>query len=109
LKKNSGAMKTVYVLLLAIIITGAVVGAGTWYFTRPTSAANVLEIYHWWTSGGESAAINALVNVFQSKYPGVSVIQSPVAGGAGYVFKSVIKPLVLAGEAPDAFQLHAGF
>jgi len=108
LKKNSGAMKTVYVLLLAIIITGATVGVGVWYFTRPIPA-NVLEIYHWWTSGGESAAINALVNVFQSKYPNVSVIQSPVAGGAGYVFKSVIKPLVLAGEAPDAFQLHAGY
>jgi len=82
LKKNSGAMKTLYVLLLAIILTGAVVGVGTWYFTRPTSA-NVLEIYHWWTSGGESAAINALVGVFEDKYPGVSVIKSRVAGGAG--------------------------
>jgi glucose/mannose transport system substrate-binding protein len=41
----------------------------------------------------------------------VTVIQSPVAGGEGegYVFKSVIKPLVLAGEAPDAFTVHAGY
>jgi glucose/mannose transport system substrate-binding protein len=111
LKKNSGAMKTVYVLLLAIIVTGAVVGAGTWYFTRPapSAEANVVEIYHWWTSGGEAKAINALVDVFKAKYPDVAVIQSPVAGGAGYVFQAVIKPLVLAGEAPDAFQMHAGY
>ncbi len=107
-KKNSGAMKAAYAILLAIIITGAVVGAGVWYFTRPPASADVVEVYHWWTSGGEAAAINAFVNVFQNRY-NVTVIQSPVAGGAGYVFRSVIKPLVIAGEAPDAFQVHAGY
>jgi glucose/mannose transport system substrate-binding protein len=107
--RNSGAIKTVYVAILAIIITGAAVGVGTWYFTRPPAGPNALTIYTWWTSGGESAAISALVNVYQSQYPNVTVIQSPVAGGAGYVFRSVIKPLVLAGEAPDAFQVHAGY
>jgi glucose/mannose transport system substrate-binding protein len=109
LKKNSGAMKTTYAIVLAIIITGAIVGVGTYYLTRPPAAADTLTIYDWWTSGGESAAINALVGVYQNQYPSVTVIQSPVAGGAGYVFKSVIKPLVLAGEAPDAFQVHAGY
>jgi len=71
-------------------------------------AANVLEIYHWWTSGGEAAAMNALVSVFEANYPDVDVIQSPVVGGAGYL-RAVIKSLVLAGEAPDAFQMHAGY
>jgi glucose/mannose transport system substrate-binding protein len=108
LKKNSGAIKASYAIILAIIITGAVVGSAVWYFTKPAQA-NVLEIYHWWTSGGEASAINALVAVYQHLYPNVTVIQSPVAGGAGYVFKSVIKPLVLAGQAPDAFQVHAGY
>ena len=69
----------------------------------------MLEIYHWWTSGGEKAAIDALVDVFEDEYPDVAVIQSPVAGGAGYVMKAVMKSLVLAGEAPDAFQMHAGY
>jgi glucose/mannose transport system substrate-binding protein len=108
LKGRRGAIKTAYVVILAVIITGAVVGVGTWYFTRPTKA-NVVEIYHWWTSGGEKAAIGALVDVFVKKYPDVGVIQSPVAGGAGYVMKALMKSLVLAGEAPDAFQLHAGY
>lgn len=108
LKKNSAAMKTIYVVLLAIIITGAIVGAGTWYLTRPTGA-NALTIYTWWTSGGESAALNSLLTLYETQYPNVTVIPDAVAGGAGYVFKSVIKPLVLAGEAPDAFQVHAGY
>ena len=69
----------------------------------------MLEIYHWWTSGGEKDAIDALVDAFEDKYPDVAVIQSPVAGGAGYVMKAVMKSLVLAGEAPDAFQMHAGY
>jgi len=108
LKGRHGAIKTVYVVLLAVIITGTIVGVGTWYFTRPAKA-NVIEIYHWWTSGGERAAINALVKVFNASYPDVGVIQSPVSGGAGYVMKALMKSLVLAGEAPDAFQLHAGY
>jgi glucose/mannose transport system substrate-binding protein len=109
LKKNSGAIKTIYVVILAIIVTGAAVGAGTWYATRPAAPANALTVYTWWTSGGESAALQSLLTTYENDYPNVTVIPTAVAGGAGYVFKSVIKPLVLAGEAPDAFQVHAGY
>jgi len=102
-------VKAVYLIATAVIITALLVGGIAFVLLRPAPSANVVEIYHWWTSGGEAAAINALVDVFKAKYPDVAVIQSPVAGGAGYVFQAVIKPLVLAGEAPDAFQMHAGY
>jgi glucose/mannose transport system substrate-binding protein len=102
-------VKAVYLISTAVIITALLVGGIVYVVTRPPPSANVLEIYHWWTSGGEAAAINALVTYFNTQYPDTTVIQSPVAGGAGYVFKAVIKPLVLAGEAPDSFQLHAGY
>lgn len=96
-------------IIVAVVATALVVGGGVWYATRPPPVANVVVIYHWWTSGGEKAAIDALVDVFKARYPDVGVIQSPVAGGAGYVMKAVLKSLVLAGEAPDAFQMHAGY
>ena len=113
-------VKLVYAVTAAVIITALVVGGGAWLFLRPAPTptptpptppppANLLEIYHWWTSGGEKKAIDALVDVFKGRYPDVGVIQSPVAGGAGYVMKAVMKSLVLAGEAPDAFQMHAGY
>jgi len=102
-------VKAIYTIIAAVIITALVVGGAVYYLLSPAPSADVVEIYHWWTSGGEAAAINALVDVFKAKYPDVAVIQSPVAGGAGYVFQAVIKPLVLAGEAPDAFQMHAGY
>jgi glucose/mannose transport system substrate-binding protein len=102
-------VKAIYTIIAAVIVTALVVGGAAYYLLSPPPSADVVEIYHWWTSGGEAAAINALVDVFKAKYPDVAVIQSPVAGGAGYVFQAVIKPLVLAGEAPDAFQMHAGY
>jgi glucose/mannose transport system substrate-binding protein len=97
----------------AVGVAAAVVGAGIGWVAKPAptkpAEANVLEIYHWWTSGGEKAAIDALVAVFNKRYPDIAVLQSPVAGGAGYVMKAAMKSLVLAGEAPDAFQMHAGY
>ena len=102
-------VKAIYTIIAAVVITALVVGGAAYYLLSPAPSADVVEIYHWWTSGGEARAINALVDVFKAKYPDVAVIQSPVAGGAGYVFQAVIKPLVLAGEAPDAFQMHAGY
>ena len=104
-------LSTPALLAIAVVITAIVVAAVAYFMFRPAPkpSANLLEIYHWWTSGGEKAAIDALVAVFQQKYPDVGVIQSPVAGGAGYVMKSVMKSMVAAGEAPDAFQMHAGY
>ena len=102
-------VKAIYTIIAAVIITALVVGGAAYYLLSPAPSADVVEIYHWWSSGGEKAAIDALADVFKAKYPDVAVIQSPVAGGAGYVFQAVIKPLVLAGEAPDAFQMHAGY
>jgi len=98
----------VYAVAAAVIITALVVGSVVWVLTRPPEE-DVVEIYHWWTSGGEKAAIDALVAVFEDKYPDIFVKQTPVAGGAGYVMKALMKSLVLAGEAPDAFQMHAGY
>lgn len=103
------------VVVLAVAIIAAIIGAAAVYFLMPMppvkekEEANVLTLYHWWTSGGEKAAIEALISVYKSKYPDVAVVQSPVAGGAGFVMKTLMKSLVLAGEAPDAFQMHVGY
>jgi glucose/mannose transport system substrate-binding protein len=68
--------------------------------------APVLEIYHWWTSGSEKAAMDALIAVYMEEYPDVTVLESPVAGGGGIAMREVIHTLMLAGEAPDAFQSY---
>ena len=80
--------------------------------TQPTiteNEVNALTFYHWWTSPGESAAINKLIDIFSQKYPDVAIVAAPITGGAGFKMLATIKSLVTAGESPDAFQMHAGY
>ncbi|KKM64470.1 hypothetical protein LCGC14_1501100 [marine sediment metagenome] len=103
--------QTAIIVLIAVIATGGIVAGVTYVVMAPSDrrGADALEIYHWWTSGGEANAIGALVDVFEALYPDTVVIQSAVAGGSGTTMIPIITALVLAGEAPDAFQMHAGY
>ncbi len=71
------------------------------------SAAGKLEIFSWW-SGDEGPALQALIKVYGQKYPGVTVDNATVSGGAGTNAKAVLKTRMLGGTPPDSFQVHAG-
>jgi glucose/mannose transport system substrate-binding protein len=75
----------------------------------PQQEVNALTIYDWWTSPSESTAIHDLINVFEAQYPDVAIAASPVTGGAGFNMMPVVSSLAAAGQAPDAFQMHAGY
>ncbi len=77
-------------------------------FTVGAFAANELEIFSWWTGGGEEAGLLALIEEFNSQYPDIEVINATVAGGAGSNAKAVLKTRMLGGNPPDSFQVHAG-
>jgi glucose/mannose transport system substrate-binding protein len=66
-----------------------------------------LEIFSWW-AGDEGVALQALIDLYESMYPGVEVINATVAGGAGINAKAVLKTRMLGGNPPDSFQVHAG-
>ncbi|MBN2087206.1 carbohydrate ABC transporter substrate-binding protein [Candidatus Peregrinibacteria bacterium] len=112
--------KIIKKIILILLITAAV-SVVSIYAYRIVSNQNIeskqsaeseidaLTFYHWWTSPGESAAINALIDVFIKKYPDTAVMPTPVTGGGGFSMLGIIKPLVNAGEAPDAFQMHAAY
>src|SRR5437867_3318076 len=42
-----------------------------------------LEIFSWWTAGGEADGLAELLKVYGKKYPDVTVKNAAVAGGAG--------------------------
>lgn len=67
-----------------------------------------LEIFSWWTGGGEEAGLNALIERFSEMYPNVNVINSAVAGGSGVNARAVLTTRMLGGDPPDTFQVHAG-
>lgn len=74
----------------------------------PAAAAGSLEVFSWWTSGGEAAALQALFDVYNAQYPGVNIINATVAGGGGSAAKAVLQTRLTGGDPPDTWQLHPG-
>ena len=75
---------------------------------KPPAVAGELEIFSWWTAGGEADGLNAMFGIFSSKYPDVKIINATVAGGAGMNAKAVLATRMQSGDPPDSFQVHAG-
>ena len=103
--------QTIIIVLVAVLVTAGIAVGVTYVLVAPPpeGATDELEIYHWWTSGGEAAAVGALVDVFKDLYPTTIVKQRAISGGSGITMIPIITALILAGEAPDAFQMHAGY
>ncbi len=66
-------------------------------------AAESVEVLHWWTSGGEAAALDVLKKDLETK--GISWTDMPVAGGGGTEAMTVLRARVTAGNAPTAVQM----
>ena len=58
---------------------------------------------HWWTSGGEAAALNVLKKNLESE--GVTWKDMPVAGGGGEQAMTALRARVTAGNPPTAVQM----
>src|SRR4051794_41776827 len=65
-----------------------------------TAHADEVEVLHWWTSGGEAAALNVLKKDLESK--GVTWADMPVAGGGGEQAMTALRARVTAGNPPTA-------
>ena len=68
----------------------------------PAIAGDV-EVLHWWTSGGEAAALNVLKQDLETQSIGWQ--DMPVAGGGGTQAMTVLRARVTAGNAPTAVQM----
>ncbi|MCP4318105.1 MAG: carbohydrate ABC transporter substrate-binding protein [Hyphomicrobiales bacterium] len=65
--------------------------------------AGDVEVLHWWTSGGEAAALNVLKEDLESQ--GIGWQDMPVAGGGGTQAMTVLRARVTSGNAPTAVQM----
>jgi len=68
-----------------------------------------LEVFSWWTSGGEAAALDALFSTYKKQYPGVEIINATVAGGGGSAARPVLQTRLAGGNPPDTWQSHPGW
>ena len=83
----------------------------TGFFARKfvESAVSRLEVFSWWTSGGEAAALDALFNTYKKQYPGAGIVNATVAGGGGSAARPVLQTRLAVGNPPDTWQSHPGW
>ncbi len=72
-------------------------------------AEGKLEVFSWWTSGGEAAALDALFNAYRNDNPDVEIVNATVAGGGGSAARGVLQTRLAGGDPPDTWQVHPGF
>ena len=72
------------------------------------SGSGNLEVFSWWTSGSESAALNALFDAYSSANNGAKVVNGAVAGGGGGNAQAVLQTRLQGGNPPDVWQTHPG-
>ncbi|MBK5262012.1 MAG: carbohydrate ABC transporter substrate-binding protein [Peptostreptococcaceae bacterium] len=95
------------IALLALCIPAFVFANGASEKTSDATS-NKIEIFSWWTAGGEAEGLDALIKVFEAKNPTLMIENSTVAGGAGSNAKAVLATRMQGGDPPDTFQVHAG-
>src|SRR5688500_6420223 len=73
------------------------------------AAADEVEVFSWWTGGGEAAGLEAMMAVFAEQFPNIEFNNAAVAGGAGTNAKAVLATRLQASDPPDSWQAHAGW
>jgi glucose/mannose transport system substrate-binding protein len=71
--------------------------------TTSMAQAEDVEVLHWWTSGGEAAALNVLKEDLATK--SIGWVDMPVAGGGGEAAMTAVRARVTAGDPPTAVQM----
>ena len=67
-----------------------------------------VNVYHWWTAGGEKDAIESVVDGFKDTYGKIKAKSNAIPGGAGGAMVMKVKVLQQAGKSPETFQAHPG-
>jgi len=100
-------MKKLYLLVVVLMIVPLLL-AGCGGSSAEKAGTGKLEIFSWWTAGGEADGLAEMIKLYSAKYPNVEFINATVAGGAGSNAKAVLATRMGADDPPDSFQVHAG-
>ncbi len=68
--------------------------------------AQKAEVIHWWTSGGEAAAIKEFAAAYTKA--GGTWVDTPIAGGGGAQARTVMANRTMGGDPPTAAQYNYG-
>ena len=86
------------------LLTAAFAAAVAMPFAAPAFATD-LEVTHWWTSGGESAAVAEFAKAFDAT--GNKWVDGAIAG-AGNTARPIMVARITGGDPMGAFQFNTG-
>lgn len=67
-----------------------------------------VEVFSWWTSGSEAAALQTVFDAFRAEFPDVPIVDASIAGGGGSAARPVLQTRLVGGNPPDTWQTHHG-
>ncbi|RMF46622.1 MAG: carbohydrate ABC transporter substrate-binding protein [Anaerolineae bacterium] len=110
-KKKIGWLLMALLIIASMVLTAC--GGGAQPTAKPAEGGeegmkNQVEVFSWWTGGGEAAGLEAMIKVFKAKYPDIEFVNAAVAGGAGTNARAVLATRLQANDPPDSWQGHAG-
>src|SRR5690606_14317407 len=90
-------------LMRGLFTTTAIATTAMMTMAGAATAQEQVEVLHWWTAGGEAAALNVLKENLQEQ--NIGWLDMPVAGGGGEGAMTVLRARVTAGSPPTAVQM----
>jgi glucose/mannose transport system substrate-binding protein len=106
--RGTGLVMVALIALLALFVGACGGGSDNNDKAAKTTEATKVEVFSWWTGGGEAAGLNALIKIWNRDHPNTKFENAAVAGGAGSNAKAVLAQRLGANDPPDSFQGHAG-
>ena len=100
--------RNTYFVIALVVIASMMLTSCAKPAAAPTTKDTEVEVFSWWTGGGEEAGLNAMIAIWNQKYPDIKFVNAAVAGGAGTNAKAVLATRLSAGDPPDSWQGHAG-
>jgi glucose/mannose transport system substrate-binding protein len=95
-------------ILTIVVLVALVLASGTAASVTRAQADNKLEVFSYWTSGGEAAALTALFDSYKKLDAKTEIINAVVAGGAGTNAQAVLQTRLQGKNPPDTWQTHPG-
>jgi ABC-type glycerol-3-phosphate transport system substrate-binding protein len=99
---------TLRVVLLSLVVVALAVPAAGYSGESTATQSGELEVFSWWTGGGEAAGLTKVIALWKKQNPSIKFVNSAVAGGAGSNAMAVLAQRLAANDPPDSFQGHAG-
>src|SRR6478736_3230805 len=88
-------------IIRRVALASALIGAGTGFASAQEMQAEVL---HWWTSGGESAAVKVFADQFKAQ--GGTWVDTAIAGGVAARTAGINR--IVGGNPPTVMQFNTG-